>query len=156
MLNIFLPKHADNAYEFHKGILFVFTAMTLLTLGRSLAHMFLPDGGANSIATIISFDGTPDPDAVIYHIFALWGLAQLAMGVIYGIVLLRYRNLVPLMWVFILVEYAMRIFIGRVLKPMGDAYFSGTAPGEIGNFIFVPLALIMIIWSVVSGKKNVD
>ena len=114
MQNTLLPKQADNNYGYHKAILFVFAAMTLLTLVRSLAHIFLPDGGANSIATIITFDGTPDPDAVIYNIFALWGLAQLAMGVV---------------------------------------YFAATAPGEIGNYVFVPLALVMIVWSL-AGKGS--
>jgi hypothetical protein len=153
MRGTLLPRQADNSYGFHKAILFIFGAMTLLTIGRSLAHMFLPDGGANAIATIITFDGNPDPDAVIYNIFALWGLAQLAMGAMYVIVIIRYRNLIPLMWVFILVEYAMRIVIGKLLKPMGDAYFIGTAPGEISNYIFIPLAAIMILWSL-AGRRN--
>lgn len=90
------PKQADNSHNLSKVILVAFSLVTILTIGRSLAHMFLPDGGAHSIATIINFIGTPDPDAVIYHIFALWGLAQLAMGVMYLIVLIHYRNLVPL------------------------------------------------------------
>ena len=84
----------------------------------------------------------------------LYGLAQLAMGGVYVIVLVRYKNLVPLMWVFILVEYAMRIIVGSVLKPMGDAYFVGTAPGEIGNCMFVPLASIMITWSLAGGRRK--
>lgn len=152
-LNTLLPRQADNTIWYHKAILFVFGAVTVLTVGRSLAHVFLPDGGANTIATIVTFDDIPDPDAVIYHVFALWGLAQLAIGVLYAIVLVCYRSLVPLMWVFILAEYSMRIVIGKVLKPIGDAYFTGTAPGEIGNYIVVPLAAIMIVWSL-AGRRT--
>lgn len=76
------------------------------------------------------------------------------MGVMYLIILIRYKNLIPLMWLFILVEYVMRIVIGRVLKPMGEEYFAGTAPGEIGNYIFIPLAIIMLAWSLLAGNKK--
>lgn len=152
--NSLLPVRAENSYRFNKIIVYIFAIVTAITIGRSLAHLFLPDGGANSIATIISFDGAPDPDKVIYNIFALWGLAQLAMGVMYLIILIRYKNLIPLMWLFILVEYVMRIVIGRVLKPMGEEYFAGTAPGEIGNYIFIPLAIIMLAWSLLAGNKK--
>jgi hypothetical protein len=152
MRNPLLPKQADNNHNLSRVIVIAFALITLVTFGRSLAHMFLPDGGANAIATIISFEGTPDPDAVIYNIFALWGLAQLAMAAMYAIVLFRYRNLIPLMWVFILAEYIMRIVIGRFLKPMGGDYFVGTAPGAIGNLIFMPLALTMLVWAL-AGKK---
>ena len=152
-MNALLPKQANNAYTFHKAIVYIFGLFTAMTIVRSLIHMFAPDGGANSIASIIVFSGEPDPNKVVYHIFALWGLAQLAMGVMYLITLFRYKNLIPLMWVFILVEYAMRMALG-VLKPMGDMYFARTAPGEIGNYIFVPLALLMIVWSLFPGKNQ--
>lgn len=96
MKNPLLPRQADNNHNLSKVIIVVFALMTMMTIGRSLAHVFLPDGGAHSIATIVSFDGSPDPDAVIFSIFALWGLAQLAMGVVYVIVLLRSVNLFKL------------------------------------------------------------
>ncbi len=147
MTNPLLPRTASNAHSIHPVVVRVFAAVTAITLGRSLAHVFLPDGGANSIATIISFGGVPDPDAVIHFVFALWGLAQLAMALVYLLVLVRYRNLVPLMWAFVAGEYLMRIVIGRVLKPLGPEYFTGTAPGEVGNYVLLPLALVMLLWT---------
>lgn len=154
MKHILLPRELSNRYEGPKVLTILFALVTLMTLARSLAHIFLPDGGANSIASMISFDGDPDPDPIIYHLFALWGLAQLAMGVVYGIVLVRYRALMPLMWLFIAVEYAMRLVLGLVLKPLGDQYFLATAPGEIGNYVLLPLALIALGWSIHHGKKT--
>jgi hypothetical protein len=78
--NDLLPRQDNNAHSIPKAVIIVFILVTIMTVVRSLLHLFLPDGGANGIATIITFDGSPDPDAVIYNIFALWGLAQLAMG----------------------------------------------------------------------------
>jgi hypothetical protein len=81
-----LPRQAGNNHDIPKAVVVIFSRVTMVTIARSLVHLFLPDGGANTIATIIAFDGSPDPDAVIYNIFALWGLAELAMGVMYAIV----------------------------------------------------------------------
>ncbi|MCK5128747.1 MAG: hypothetical protein KAQ68_02755 [Clostridiales bacterium] len=55
------PKNANNDYDFNKVIVYIFYFLTVVTIGRSLIHIFAPDGGANTIATIIRFDGNPDP-----------------------------------------------------------------------------------------------
>ena len=52
ILEILFPKSIDNQYRGNAITKWLFVAMTILTVGRSLAHMFLPDGGAQSIATI--------------------------------------------------------------------------------------------------------
>jgi hypothetical protein len=153
-MNLFFPRQADNKITFSKTVLVVFYAITLMTLVRSLIHVFALDGGANSIATIITFSGNPDPNLVIYFVFSLWGLSQLLMGLFYVVVSLRYRNLIPLMLVLIWIEYAMRIVIGRVLKPLSDVYFIGTAPGEIGNYFFVVMVPLLLIFLVLSTKKK--
>lgn len=154
MRNDLLPRRAENAHDIPKTVVVVFIVVTITTVARRLLHLFLRDGGANTIATIITFGGSPDPDAVIYNIFALWGLGQPAMGVMYVIVLVRYRNLIPLMWLFVLAEYVMRILIGKVLKPMGADYFAGTAPGAVGNLILVPLAALMLLLCLVGPKPK--
>ncbi|KAF0223567.1 MAG: hypothetical protein FD133_1548 [Erysipelotrichaceae bacterium] len=153
-MNLFFPKQANNSITFDRKILIVFTLITLMTLIRSLIHVFAFDGGANSIATIITFSGTPDPDLVIYFVFSLWGLSQLLMGLFYIIVIWRYKNLIPLMFIFIFIEYAMRIVIGRWLKPLSDVYFTGTAPGEIGNIFFVVVVPLILIWIILSQSKK--
>ena len=89
-----LPSQADNNYDFNKVIIYIFALLTAVTVGRSLVHVFALDGGANSIASMIVFTGTPDPNAVVYNLFALWGLSQLIMGLMYVIVLIKYKNLI--------------------------------------------------------------
>lgn len=154
MLKAILPETARNDPSVGDFNIIVFGFITAITILRSMAHIFLPDGGANSIATIIQFSGTPDPNNVVYFVFALWGLSQLLMGFVYLIVLLKYRNLIPLMWILVLFEYSMRIIIGRFLKPLTEVYFVGTAPGEIGNYILVPMAAIMIVMSIWEIKNK--
>ena len=112
--------------------------------------MFAPDGGAQSIATIPLSSFSPEATDVVVHIFAEWGLTQLLFGILYIIVLWRYKSLIPLMYLFILTEYSGRLFL-TFYKPI---ILEGTAPGGIGNYIMIPLALIMLVLSLRKTKKN--
>ena len=47
-----LPRSIDNACPGNPAALWLFWFITTVTVGRSLAHILLPDGGAQSIATV--------------------------------------------------------------------------------------------------------
>lgn len=143
MLDKLFPKQLNNDYKGHAIAKWVFVLLTIITIGRSLVHMFAADGGAQSIATIpLDTFSTSGADTVIL-IFALWGLSQLLIGFIYLIVLWRYQAFIPLMYLLIIIEYIMRIVLG-ILKPIET---TGTAPGGILNFILIPLALVLLFLS---------
>ena len=140
MFEKLFPKNIGNRYRGMSIAKWVFVAMTVLTIGRSLAHMFLPDGGAQSIATIPLGAFSSEASAVIVGMFAQWGLTQLMFGLLYILVLWRYQSLISLMWSFILFEYSGRLLLG-LYKPFETVE---QAPGGIGNMIFPALALIML------------
>ena len=143
MLKNLFPKTITNNYCGAPTAKWVFVAITVLTIGRSLTHILLPDGGAQSIATIPLDDFTANGAAAVIHIFALWGLSQLMFGLLYALVLWRYQALIPLMWLFIMIEYGGRLLL-TFAKPFEIV---GTAPGAVGNYVFIPLALIMLVLS---------
>ncbi|MCP4425359.1 MAG: hypothetical protein GY803_12760, partial [Chloroflexi bacterium] len=103
MFEKLLPKPIDNPYRGMAIAKWVFVAMTILTVGRSLAHIFIADGGAQSIATIPLDEFTASGAMVIIGMFAQWGLTQLMFGLLYVLTLWRYQSLIPLMWLFIFV-----------------------------------------------------
>ena len=144
------PQTLDNSYRGNKLPLYLLYLLTIVTIGRSLAHMFLEDGGAQSIATIPLDNYSVEASGVVIHIFAEWGLTQLLFGVLYAIVLWRYKILIPLMYLFIFIEYTSRLLL-TMYKPI---ILEGTAPGGIGNYIMIPLALIMFVLSLLKTKKN--
>ncbi len=98
MFEKLLPKTIDNQYRGMSIAKWVFVAMTILTVGRSLAHIFIPDGGAQSIATIPLDEFAASGATVIIGMFAQWGLTQLMFGLLYVLTLWRYQSLIPLMW----------------------------------------------------------
>ena len=145
MLDRLFPKQVSNDYQGIAIAKWLFVAMTLLTIGRSLAHILIPDGGAQSIATIPLDAFSSDASAVVIGMFAEWGLTQLMFGLVYVLVLWRYQSMIPLMWLFILIEWAGRLLLG-FYKPLETV---GQAPGGIGNMIIPVLALIMLMLSLI-------
>lgn len=145
LFNRLLPPTVTNVYQGYKIALHAFLFITLVTLIRSLIHTFTNDGGAQSIASIPLDRFTTDGADAVVFVFSLWGLSQLLMGLLYLIVYLRYRALVSLMYCFIIAEYVMRLVIGQ-MKPIVT---ESTAPGEIGNYVMIPLALVLLALSLI-------
>ena len=102
------------------------------------------DSGVNSIATIITFEGTPDPNQVIYLFASLWGSQQLIMALLYGLVLLRYRALIPLMYLLLAIEICFRLISG-ILHPLTEIYYLQTPPGSAGNIPVLIITFILLL-----------
>ena len=132
------PKQLDNSFRGNRIAVIVFALITVFTLARSCIHIFAPDGGASSIAGInTSVEGGSN----VISMFAFWGLAQLLMGLVHLAVFFRYKSLIPFMYMLIIIEYSGRVLIGMV-KPL---IVSHTPPGAIGDYILIPLAIMMLM-----------
>lgn len=145
-----LPVVVDNQFRGIKLSQYAFLLITAATIVRSLIHVFAPDGGAQSIATIPLESYSPQAAATVILMFSLWGLSQLLMGFVYLGVYLKYKSLIPMMYLLLTVEYAMRIVIGQ-MKPIVT---SGTAPGSIGNWIMVPVCVVLLALSLFQSRRN--
>jgi len=143
MIDRLFPPRVDNDYQGHRLALWVFVPLTIVTLARSLIHIFRLDGGAQSIATIPLETYGPPAAAAVVTVFALWGLSQVLIGLLYVVVLVRYRALIPLMYLGLILEYSGRAAIGA-WKPLETLQ---TAPGaRLGPFMIV-LAVVMFVIS---------
>jgi hypothetical protein len=137
ILATLLPAQADNTIRGMKLPVYVFTVIAVVSTARSCIHLFAPDGGAGSIAGMdLSVDGAP---GIIFS-FALWGSAQFVYALIQLLVVFRYRSLVPLMYMLLILETLLRQLVGY-MKPVA---FAHRPPGAIGNYIVLPLAVLML------------
>lgn len=153
MLSNLFPKTANNDYQGSVIAKWALVAFSLLFTGRSLIHYFKDDGGANSIASIVTFPGNPDPDQVIYLIFSLWGAQQLVTVFVMWIVLWRYRTLIPLMFLAIVLEQLTRIGSG-LMKGLSPEYYLHAPPGAAANLPLLAIALIMLFLSLKQPKMK--
>jgi hypothetical protein len=114
--------------------------LTSITTLRSLAHVFLPDGGANSIAGLdVSVAGGTN----LIAMFAQWGYTQLLLSVMMWGILIFARSLVPFALLVQTLDWGGRILVGQ-MKPVEVA---SPPPGEIGSYILLPLCLIALWFS---------
>jgi hypothetical protein len=144
---ILFPDPVNNIIRGSKAPFYFFAAYTLVSMARSLIHLLAPDGGAGSIAGMDL--STPGADGIIFG-FALWGSSQVLFALIQLLVVIRYRSLVPLMYLFLILEVLLRQLVG-VMKPVT---FAHTPPGAIGNQLLLPLATFMLVICIWSGSKD--
>lgn len=149
-LDILLPARADNSLRGSKLPFYIFTLIAAVGVVRSCIHIFSPDGGAGSIAGMdLSVSGA---NGIIFA-FALWGSSQLIYAFLQWLVILRYRALIPFMWLVQLFETLGRMLIGRI-KPVT---FAHTPPGAYQNDIYLGLAAAMLalaLWSAYQQTKK--
>ena len=111
----------------------VLQLVTIISIIRSLIHIFKFDGGAGSIATIPLDEYSPAAAATVIVIFAQWGLSQV-------IVVLKYRGFVPFTYLLLFIEYVGRYTVG-CMKP---AVTRNTPVGVYSNYVLAPLSALML------------
>ena len=148
-MNKILPTVIDNTFRGRKIALWFFYLITLVTVVRSCIHIFKYDGGAQSIATIPLDTYTDAGAATVILIFSYWGLSQLMFGIIQAIVAFKYKSLIPLMYLMLVIEWGGR-FVISLFKTIET---TGQAPGGIGNKVLPFICLIMFFLSINESKK---
>lgn len=145
-----LPKQANNNYQGSVIAQYGFYLLMAIYTFRGFMHFLADDGGINSIASIIIFpfmEGAPDPNNVIYLFASLWGSAQLVTLFIFYICIWRYRNLLPLLWLTVVIEVPMRMISGT-LHPLDSTFYEHVPPGATGSLPLLAVAIIMLVLSV--------
>ena len=141
MLERLLPRVADNGYRGRRAALWLFGVM-LLKIPMGLNVMFNAPQVARA-ADGVPVDALGDAGrAAFLFAFAAWGLGQLVLGLVSLVVLLRYRSLVPLMFLILLVEQLGRMAL-RLQWPIERI----AAPGAAINTVLAGVMLIGLVLS---------
>ena len=141
-----IPKTIENNIPSNKFVYYFCWLLVAFNLFRSLEHIFSEDGGAESIAGIPLSSYSPDAANNIVSIFAQWGFSQLVLACILLLVVLKIRELIPLMLLIIALENLCRAGIG-FFKPL---IISADPPGALSPLI----GLVTLIFFLISIKEN--
>lgn len=114
---------------------------------RSIIHFLMEDAGLNTIANIIIFEGSPDPNKVIYLFGSLWGEMQLLCCVISWVIIFRYKSLIPFMYFIWLMEWILRETIVKYQHGLDLIYKTGPTPGSDYAPLVIGLLLFFFIMS---------
>ena len=145
MLDLVLPPRIDNSFRGHRLALWFFVPVVVMKTGIALATILNGRNAAQSADGIpLETFGAAGAQAVV-ALFAIWGLSQLVFSVLGVLALTRYRALVPLVFVLLLVEHLARKWI-LLVKPIVR---TGTAPGTYINLVLLALmigGLALSLW----------
>ena len=142
MMTRLLPAEVDNRYRGHPLALWLFVPIALQRVALGLTHLLRADGGAQSISTIPLDTYPPSAAQNVIGIFARMGLEQLLFGLLFLLVLIRYRALIPLMYLLIVAQYLGSRVVGQV-KPLALAGTSGAGTPLLVIAILSALGLLL-------------
>ena len=104
MSNRLVPRQADNSFQGRKPALWIFALLLLLLAAMSVNSIFNGRFVAKDIDGLPLDIYTPAGAQAVVSLFAIWGGTQLIIVMLGIIVLLRYRALVPLMFLVLLFQ----------------------------------------------------
>jgi hypothetical protein len=144
MLNTILPLEANNNYQGAKIAMWFFIVFVCLMTWRSVIHMLFEEYGMHGIANLKVLTGDPDPMPLIYMFFSIWGLAQLLFCAVCWIAIFRYRSLIPLMYLFWILEWGTRTFLYPIMT--GDLIAAGEySNGPTLGHVAAPYVTIILL-----------
>ena len=149
---ILFPKKANNSFEGYQIVIYTLLFFNILFFARSLVHFLFQDAGLIQIAGLKEIVGIPDPNQIIYFFGHLWGLNQLIISIIGFIILFRYNNLIPLLFLIYIFQLIGGPIISYfIMESDLSIYYDKTPPGlylrRIGTIIF-------ILFFILSFKKE--
>ena len=133
-----LPTSTNDQYAGARTSAWFLGLAALLTIGPALIHSFLPDGGAQTIAGL-QLGASRD---VVIGVFRWEGATQLALGLAMLAVALRYRTLVPLFLILLILEHGLMALQGWVLSPPSNGHHP---PEHFGSLAILPLAALFLV-----------
>ena len=150
------PSDLNNQYKGSKFVQYGLYPIFAIYIFRSLVHFLAENSGLVGIATIKEFpiiDGL-DPNNIIYLFASLWGATQVSLTIILLILFIKYKNLIPLIYLICLLDQCFRLISGY-LHPLSEDYYINTPPGVISN-IPVLLYLIFMFYLSLRGNSKYD
>jgi hypothetical protein len=150
MLNVILPQSIDNTYRGHPAALWLFIPIVIMKSGVALGTIF------NGRVAAQSADGIPldsygtDAAAAVVALFGIWGLSQLVFSLLGVLALVRYRAMIPFMFVLFVFEHLARKLI-LLVEPIVR---TGRPAGPYINLVLLALMIVGLALSLGSRSKT--
>jgi len=138
MLDKLFPQPIDNTFRGYKAALWIFGLVIALRAVQSVMIIF------NGYATVRDADGipldtfTPPGAQTVISLFALLALANLIIALVCIVVLIRYRALVPFLFLLLLLQHLARTAIVKFIPIVR----SGAPPAGMINLTLVSLTFL--------------
>ena len=152
-----LPSNINDKYTGTKIAYYGLFPIFAVLIFRSLVHFLSESSGLVGIATIKQFpliDGL-NPNNLIYLFASLWGATQVSLTIILLVLFIKYKSLIPLIYLICLLDQCFRIVSG-MLHPLSEEYYINTPPGVISNIPVLIYLITMFYLSLIKGDYQHD
>ena len=149
------PSRLNNQYEGSKIALYGLYPIFAIYIFRSLVHFLAENSGLVGIATIKQFPITDglNPNNIIYLFASLLGATQVSLTIVLLILFIKYKNLIPLIYLICLLDQCLRLISGY-LHPLGEDYYINMPPGVISNIPVLLYLILMFYLSLIGSTKH--
>ena len=152
LINKILPETINNDFNGSKIALYGFYPILAMMIFRSLTHFLSESAGLVNIANINILpliDGI-EPNNLVYLFASLWGASQLILTLLIIVIFLKYKSLLPLLWIILIIDILFR-FVSGYIHPLTEEYYSAVPPGRLSQ---VPLLVYGILMFFLSIRNN--
>ncbi len=157
MLTQLLPRQIDNNFRGHVAAIWLLVPVVLAKFlqGVNIAGLL---GTGRSRQVLETVDKVPvssflaEAASQLVFLFSVWGLGIFILGLLGIIVLVRYRAMIPLMYVLLLIEQLGRKALSTV--HLGRPFLSlDPSPANIINWSFLSLIVVGLLLSLVGRGR---
>ncbi len=156
MLTRLFPKQLDNDYRGHVLAIWLLVPLALMKVlqGANVAGLL---GTGNSRQVLEAVDHVPvstfpaEAASQLVFLFAVWGLGVFVLGLLGLVVLLRYRAMIPLMYLLLLIEQVGRQALATLHLDRPFMTLSAS-PANLINWGFLVAMAIGLLVSL-SGRR---
>ena len=132
----------NNNYLGSKISLYYLVVLACMFTFRGCVHYFAPDGGSGIIAGIPIETYPEGAVQTIINAFGVYGIYHLIEAVLAWLIIFRWRAMIPLFLLFVMVTQALGVVLVTV-KPLPVM-----PPGQIGVYVLLPLSALAFFLSV--------
>lgn len=159
MLSRLLPRQLDNTYQGYTLALWLLVPIVVVKflMGVNVAGLNPWVSNRDVLRTV---DGIPldtfgaDATSTVVFLFASWGLALLLLSVLGIAALLRYRAMIPLMYLMLAIEQIGRTELSRLNSIARAVGPGGVSPGTLINWGLAAALVIGLVLSLAAPRKG--
>jgi hypothetical protein len=144
MLGRIFPRTIDNRFRGHVAALWIFVPIVIMRLGIAIGSLLRADGSLQS-ADGIPLDTYPPAAAkAIIGVSAYGDVADLWLALVFVLALVRYRAMVPLMFLVVVADWFAHKGVG-IFRPI--ARMAGTSTGTYVTLAIFGLSVLGFVLS---------
>ncbi len=159
MLKRLFPKQIDNNYQGHTFAIWLLVPLVLIKLAMGVNVAGLNPWVSNRMvaqtADRIPLDTfSPEVASLVMLLFAAWGLALFVLSLLGVVVLIRYRAMIPLMYVLLSIEQFGRKGIALVSPIVRTVETDGLSAGALINWGLTAALAVGLVLSLAAPRRR--